>query len=209
MHRTEKEVVSAEKWETLLAEAAADWPTSSKYLPELKQRLAEIIVQDGFPDPGAAIFHKGRFWCKRLEGERPVGKAISPGWAFTRAQAEPLTLPHEAADLYLKVIEVERALAAGNLESVFSHSLLLGLAHSRFNARRLHLKHVTRGKKVAGGQLNSAHKTNQRHIPMRTLRFARMAELVPKLGVENAARQCEAEGMGGWQGIKKQWDRFK
>lgn len=47
------------------------------------------------------------------------------------------------------------------------------------------------------------------HGPLREKRFTRMAELIPELGIENAARQCEAEGLGGWQGIKRQWDRFQ
>lgn len=65
------------------------------------------------------------------------------------------------------------------------------------------------GEKVAGGRRNSAHATNVRHHDLRQKRFARMKDLVPSLGVENAARQCEAEGLGGWQAIRRQWDRFK
>lgn len=66
-----------------------------------------------------------------------------------------------------------------------------------------------RGMKVAGGARNSAHQTNRKHVPLRNQRLSRMAELVPRLGVDNAARRCEKEGLGGWQGIKQQWNRRK
>jgi hypothetical protein len=65
------------------------------------------------------------------------------------------------------------------------------------------------GRPVKRGQKAGAEKTNKAHAPRRQARFVRMKLLVPTLGIENAARQCEAEGLGGWQGIRKQWDRFK
>ena len=66
-----------------------------------------------------------------------------------------------------------------------------------------------RGRKVARGFRSAAEATNRGHKAMRDARFSRMGELAPRLGVENAARQCEAEGLGGWQAIRRQWDRFK
>jgi len=72
-----------------------------------------------------------------------------------------------------------------------------------------HSRAAISGEKVAGGRRNSAHATNARHHNLRQKRFARMKDLIPSLGVENAARQCEAEGLGGWQAIRRQWDRFK
>jgi hypothetical protein len=65
------------------------------------------------------------------------------------------------------------------------------------------------GRPVKRGQKDAAAITNSAHAPRREARFGRMMELVPSVGIENAARQCEAEGLGGWQGIRRQWDRFK
>lgn len=65
------------------------------------------------------------------------------------------------------------------------------------------------GRPVKRGQRIGAAITNSRHAAMREARLARMRELAPSLGVENAARRCEAEGLGGWQAIRRQWDRFK
>lgn len=73
-----------------------------------------------------------------------------------------------------------------------------------------HAKAAISGEKVAGGQRNSAHATNIRHVELRERRFARIRELIPTLGaVENAARQCEAEGLGRWDAIVRQWNRHK
>lgn len=66
-----------------------------------------------------------------------------------------------------------------------------------------------RGGKVAGGEKNAAHKTNSRHVALREARFARMTVLVPKIGVDKAAAQCEVEGFGKLAAIKKQWNRFQ
>lgn len=63
------------------------------------------------------------------------------------------------------------------------------------------------GRAVKRGQKRGAEITNRANEAARKRRFARMAELVPSLGVENAARQCECEGLGGWQGIKRAWYR--
>lgn len=65
------------------------------------------------------------------------------------------------------------------------------------------------GKPVKRGQKDAAERTNKQHAPMRERRFARMRALIPSLGVEGAAHQCEAEGLGRWDAIRRQWDRHK
>jgi hypothetical protein len=65
------------------------------------------------------------------------------------------------------------------------------------------------GRSVRLGQKVGARMTNAAHSPNRASRFARMAMLTQTLGVEKAARQCEAEGLGNWQAIQRQWNRFK
>lgn len=66
-----------------------------------------------------------------------------------------------------------------------------------------------RGQKVAGGSRNAAHKTNEKHRSTREARFARMATLIESIGVDSAAAQCESEGLGGRDAIKRQWNRHK
>lgn len=81
--------------------------------------------------------------------------------------------------------------------------------HFRAALGKEHESDAVRGEKVAGGARNSAHATNARHAASREQRFARMRELVPEMGVDAAACQCEVEGLGSWQGIKKQWNRHE
>lgn len=66
-----------------------------------------------------------------------------------------------------------------------------------------------RGEKVAGGERNAAHQTNARHAPPREKRFARMRELVPRMGPDKAAACCEVEGLGTRVAIKRQWNRWQ
>lgn len=68
---------------------------------------------------------------------------------------------------------------------------------------------LTTGLPVKKGQHSAGQQTNAIHAPTRDARFARMSELVPMIGVDKAAAQCEFEGLGGWQGIKQQWNREK
>ena len=66
-----------------------------------------------------------------------------------------------------------------------------------------------RGEKVAGGQKNSAHKTNELHKKLREKRLSRMEVLIPSMGVDCAAAQCESEDLGRWESIKRQYNRWK
>ena len=69
--------------------------------------------------------------------------------------------------------------------------------------------HAVRGLKTIKGAQESAKAINAKHAKMRNLRFRRMEHLVPALGVDRAAAQCETEGLGKWESIKRQWNRYK
>lgn len=64
-----------------------------------------------------------------------------------------------------------------------------------------------RGKKTLsaarqGGEIRSAE-----HKSSRESRFKIMNDLVPKIGVDRAAVECEILGLGHWTAIKRQWNR--
>lgn len=69
--------------------------------------------------------------------------------------------------------------------------------------------HALRGMKVISGAKRAASANNRLHSSLRTRRYARMIQLVPSIGVDNAAAQCEVEGLGNWSAIKRQWNRNK
>lgn len=100
------------------------------------------------------------------------------------------------------------AIADGNADLAAMMAFHAGVAWERARMKWLWEEDAERGQKVAGGSSNSAHETNKRHVVLRKKRFERLAELIPSMGVDNAARQCEGEGLGGWQGIVRQYNRF-
>jgi hypothetical protein len=66
-----------------------------------------------------------------------------------------------------------------------------------------------RGQKVFAGLKRAADQVSQTHSPLRKARLELMTKLVGDLSVDSAAAACEAEGLGNWQAIKRQWNRHK
>lgn len=97
----------------------------------------------------------------------------------------------------------------GKTDSAMRFAFDLGKIVERWRIKCSWEDDALRGTKVAGGQNNAAHKTNVRHEIPRDKRFARMRELIPTLGVDKAAAQCSIEGMGRFDTIKKQWNRWE
>lgn len=65
------------------------------------------------------------------------------------------------------------------------------------------------GKKIKDGVRLSAELTNRQQEAVRKRRFARLKELIPEMGLEAAARQCESEELGDRDAIKRQWNRHR
>ncbi|MCA0272383.1 MAG: hypothetical protein LCH69_10015 [Proteobacteria bacterium] len=138
----------------------AAFPAPIVALSEIRQKLAAVMMKAGFPPPDSLVFHKGRYWCAYTEGDRPRGKALSPGWSFTTKKAEPLSQEHEAAIIYRKTVEVEGALTTANVEALYHHAFSLGVAVDTFNKRRLHLRKVAIGmKQLDAGKSGGAQRT--------------------------------------------------
>jgi hypothetical protein len=187
---------------------AADWPSAENFLPKLKEQITDILVMRGYPAPDAEVFYRGRDPRPVLAGELPEpGERITLGWKFALQYSEPLTVEREAADVYCNIVVVEDALEGGEAALVFAHALKLGAAVKRFKLRRLHLKTATIGaKKAKDGRIGAAM-TKAKQKPSMEKRLARMGYLVPLKGVENAAEQCEFEGLGRAGSIKRYWKK--
>ena len=67
--------------------------------------------------------------------------------------------------------------------------------------------HALRGEKTVDAAADGAAKTNARHEMLWAQRSAIMDRIVPRLGVQGAAKYCEARGLGNWPAIVKQWGR--
>ncbi len=81
--------------------------------------------------------------------------------------------------------------------------------HFQLALGKEHEPDAIRGGKVLKSARNGAASTNSAFVAQREQRFARMAELVPRLSVSQAARICEREGLGGAGAIGSQWYRHR
>lgn len=127
------------------------WPRSETFLASVKSDMRDIVVKEGFPDPGSGVNYKGRFWCEDLREGLPKDCAFARGWAFIKMHTEPLSLCYEAAEIHLKAFEVELAIKSGDPENTFAQTLFLGIALNKFQERRRHLKRLTARKKSEDG----------------------------------------------------------
>lgn len=98
---------------------------------------------------------------------------------------------------------------AGNTEAgmdmLFTSGIIWGEIESNFRWKT----DAYRGQKVAGGARNSAIQTNSRHIDLRGRRMKRMAELTQTMPATSASYQCEIEGLGSAEAVRKTWSRHK
>lgn len=100
-------------------------------------------------------------------------------------------------------------IAAGKADQAAAFAFSAGSLWATAKMKWAWEREALTGQKNLAGSSKAGEATSRQHGPMRERRFARMAELVQQMPVEKAARTCEAEGMGNWQGIKRQWDRWK
>jgi hypothetical protein len=118
--------------------------------------------------------------------------------------------PEAFARLIAKCIRVSKAeIGKGNADQAARYAFIAGIEWARATMKWAWEPDAMRGAKVAGGECNAAHQTNERHAALREKRFARMHELAPQVGVDKAAAQCEIEGLGTRAAIKRQWNRQK
>lgn len=116
--------------------------------------------------------------------------------------------PEEFARLVARYIEIAKArIRDGNADLAARHAWDAGVTWAQARMKWAWEDDALRGEKVAGGMRNRAHATNARHKTLREKRFVIMGRLVPKVGVDKAAAHCEAEGLGPWTAVKKQWNR--
>lgn len=101
---------------------------------------------------------------------------------------------------------------ASNILSAYyarQDDILFGFLWAEYRLKLRVQKVANTGGKVISATKKAAEQTTAKYSQLRERRFARMAALVPEIGVDKAAAQCAAEGLGSWQAIKRQWNRFQ
>ncbi len=101
-----------------------------------------------------------------------------------------------------------RNVLANSLQCIALSAFEIGRSYEALKKKKFEGAALT-GLKVKSGLRAAATATNLKHRNLRSARFSRIAQLVDQFGLDQAARICEREGLGGWQGIKKQWQRRK
>jgi len=98
--------------------------------------------------------------------------------------------------------------AGVSLLLVANYALEVGRSFEALKNKKYESAAIT-GLKIKSGQRIAASMTDALHRPQRVRRLKRMAELVPRFGVEAASRVCSHEGLGSPQSIKRQYNRWK
>ncbi|MGB3864777.1 MAG: hypothetical protein WBA29_04000 [Xanthobacteraceae bacterium] len=147
----------------------------------------------------------GHFGMVALEAEEICNQVL----ANFKGDMAPVDSPEAFAQIILKHIAIAKDNIGHRDDADYAarHAFEAGVEWARAMMKWQWELDALRGQKVAGGERNAAHQTNRRHDKLREARFARMAELVPGIGVDKAAAQCEVEGLGKRTGIKRQWYR--
>ncbi|EEX10096.1 hypothetical protein SL1157_2146 [Ruegeria lacuscaerulensis ITI-1157] len=85
----------------------------------------------------------------------------------------------------------------------------IGILLEMVRMRDNHLSEVTEAQAIARGRQRAADTVNREHQDLRAARMSEMDRLTKKMSANAAAKNLEARGFGGWQGIKKQWNRHR
>lgn len=151
-----------------------------------------------------AVERGGLFGAVSQEALRTCEKILENA----NAEAAPIDSPEDFAQVIAKHLAyAKNEIQAGDADRAARFAFIAGMEWARATMKWGWEPDALRGEKVAGGEHNAALRTNERHVPLRARRFARMRELVPQIGVDSAAAQCEAEGLGNRDAIKRQWNR--
>ncbi|UWR32503.1 hypothetical protein K3759_11095 [Sulfitobacter sp. W027] len=117
----------------------------------------------------------------------------------------------ERASIYVTEPFTRVWYAANMLSAYFARNdeLLFGYLWCEYRLKMRMERNARTGSKVIAGTKLAAHQTNIAHSSLREARFRMMERLVPTIGPDKAAIECELRGLGSAQAVKRQWNRFQ
>lgn len=156
---------------------------------------------------GAAYAHV-RDECRLIIDKH---QAKHPEDAFETYQEDS---PHYFAHEILNLLQfADNAIEAGNPDEAARRAMGAGILWGMVVVKWEWELDALRGEKVAGGAKNSAHQKNEKHKSLRERRREAIDELIPEIGLDNAARvvalRPELANGADWEALKKQYNRHK
>lgn len=170
-------------------------------------------TQEEFND---ALVRNGGFFCAITEAIRNICQRILDDVGYSGNPSDygfdddsPEWYAHEVLALFKLVKLYSSEGPEFSTDLATRYAFQAGQTWERAQMKWQWEKSALRGEKVGEGARFAGELAKSLHAPLRERRFKRMAQLLEVTGAEKAARHCEAEGLGPWQGILQQWNRFK
>ena len=162
-----------------------------------------------YPNETRGYWHGVKWSNQRATFAEVSGKAQTACEGVEDKQ-EPKDFERCAMNAAAMIRLTKAEIRKGNADSAARWAFLAGMEWQFSRVAWLYSDDIQRAERWFAGLADAANKTNARHVSLRDKRFAVVAELVTKVGPEEAARRCaKIEGMGKASTIKKQWNRRK
>ncbi len=181
------------------------------FLSDTMAEIREFYELRGLPDPEQEVcYNDSGIWSYIYPDD------ITPMRRCTASYyVEKFSSPMSRENLLAKAVDHinywRRDRALGEIDATNGNMRLIrvGMILEMVRLRDNHLSEVTEAQAIANGRRVAADMVNAQFQGQRNARLEEMRRLVPKIGVNAAARNLEARGFGGWQGIKRQWNRHR
>ncbi|WP_397544215.1 hypothetical protein [Roseovarius salis] len=180
-------------------------------IAEMRGLVDAGLIGMGWPPSSARLAVADDGSWREISDPKEVGEGEQHRWAFMwiDGAAPSLSEAYFLGKMAFCLVCMESNLAGGDMRGFMHNSMRLGMYQTEIDVRRIALRFADEGKKIAAGRKDAADAVNRQHRDLREARMREMERLTEKMSVNAAAKNLEARGFGGWQGIKKQWSRHR
>ncbi|WP_394153369.1 hypothetical protein [Loktanella salsilacus] len=181
------------------------------FLSDTMNEIRDFYATKGLPDPEREVsYNEQGIWSYICPNDTTPMRRCTASY-FVEKFTPPMSresLLSNAVD-HIKYWRRDNRLGAIDATNGNMRLIRVGMILEMVRLRDSHLSEVTEAQAIAKGRRVAADMVNAQFQGQRQARLEEMRRLVPKLGVNAAARNLEARGFGGWQGIKRQWNRHR
>ena len=181
------------------------------FLSEEMAAIKEFFEARGLPDPASSVaFNEFGFWSYIVPGDTsPMRRGTATH--YVEEFSSPLSRERFLARVadHINYWRRDKATGTRGIMDTDMRLVQIGILLEMVRMRDNHLAEVTEAQAIARGRRRAADAVNREHRDLRAARMREMERLTEKMSVNAAAKNLEARGFGGWQGIKKQWSRHR